>query len=210
MKRLLLIDDHPAIRAGLRGLLQTEFPELAIEEANSEAAAFQAMESALWQVVILDINLPGRGGLELIPLLKQRQPRLRVLIYTMHPERQFGVPALRAGADGFLTKDSSPVEMFAAVRSLLGGAKYLSPQLAGQLAAFVSGERESAPHERLAPKERAVFRKLVAGCSLSQIAFDLQINVKTVSTYRARIWEKLCVANHSELMLYAVQHELIH
>lgn len=139
-----------------------------------------------------------------------RESPLKVLIYTMHPERQFGVPALRAGADGFLTKDSSPVEMFAAVRSLLDGAKYLSPQLAGQLAALVSGERESAPHERLAPKERAVFRKLVAGCSLSQIAFDLQINIKTVSTYRARIWEKLRVANHSELMLYAVRHELIH
>lgn len=209
MRRILLVDDHPAVRMGLKGLLLTEFPDLQIEGAESEAAALSAIDQGVWHVAVLDVNLPGRGGLELIRLFKEHQPSLKVLIYTMHPERQFGMPAFRAGADGFLTKESSASALFEAIRLLLSGRKYLSSSLAEQLASVLTGEEERSLHDRLSPQEQCVFERLVEGCTLSQIAVDLSINIKTASTYRARVYEKLKLANHSELMLYAVQHGLV-
>lgn len=128
----------------------------------------------------------------------------------MHPERQFGMPALRAGADGFLSKESPPSTLFEAVRLLLSGRKYLPSALAEQLASALTGEEGRALHEKLSPKERMVFDRLVNGYRLSQIAEELTINIKTASTYRARVYEKLNVTSFSELMLYAVQHQLVH
>ncbi len=209
MRRILLVDDHLAVRAGLKALLLTEFPELHIELAENEAVALALMGKEICHVVILDVNLPGRGGLELIRVLKGSQPHVKVLIYTMHSERQFGLPAFRAGADGFLTKDSSPSALFEAIRLLLSGRKYLSNSLAEQLASALTGEAGASLHEKLSPRERTVFERLLEGCAPSQIASDLGMNIRTVSTYRARIYEKLKLSNHSELMLYAVQHGLI-
>lgn len=210
MRRILLVDDHPAVRTGLRGLLLTEFPDFQIEDAEGEVGALALISHGAWHLAIIDVNLPGRGGLELIRLLKERQPHLKVLIYSMHPERQFGVPALRAGADGFVSKESSPSALFEAVHLLLSGRKYLSRALAEQLASALTGSQQSAPHERLSPKERIVFDRLVNGSKLSQIAEELAINIKTASTYRARLYEKLNVTSFSELMLYAVEHHLVH
>lgn len=210
MRRILLVDDHPAVRVGLQGLLQTEFPDLQIDGAESESVALAMIAKGVWHAAILDVNLPGRGGLELIRLFKERQQHLKVLIYTMHSERQFGVPALRAGADGFLSKESPPSALFEAVHLLLNGRKYLSSALAEQLASALTGGGNSALHEKLSPKERVVFDRLVNGSKLSQIAEELTINIKTASTYRARVYEKLNVTNYSELMLYAVQHRLLH
>lgn len=210
MRRILLVDDHPAVRTGLRGLLLTEFPDFQIEDAEGEGGALALISHGAWHLAIIDVNLPGRGGLELIRLLKERQPHLKVLIYSMHPERQFGVPALRAGADGFVSKESSPSALFEAVHLLLSGRKYLSRALAEQLASALTGSQQSAPHERLSPKERIVFDRLVNGSKLSQIAEELAINIKTASTYRARLYEKLNVTSFSELMLYAVEHHLVH
>jgi len=203
------VDDHPAVRMGLKGLLLTEFPDVQIEEAESEAAALSAVNQGIWHLTVLDVNLPGRGGLGLIRSLKEHQPRLKVLIYTMHPERQFGMPALRAGADGFLTKESSPSALFEAIRLLLSGRKYLSRSLAEQLAAALTGEQEGSLHDKLSVQEQSVFDRLVEGCTLSQIAADLGINIKTASTYRTRVYDKLKLGNHSELMLYAVHHGLV-
>jgi two-component system, NarL family, invasion response regulator UvrY len=197
------------VRMGLKGLLLTEFLDLQIEEAESEAAALSAANQGVWHLAILDVSLPGRGGLELIRILKGLQPHLKILIYTMHPERQFGMPAFRAGADGFLTKESSPSALFEAIRLLLGGRKYLSRGLAEQLAAALTGEQESSLHDKLSVQERSVFDRLVEGYTLSQIAADLRINIKTASTYRARVYDKLKLGNHSELMLYAVHHRLV-
>ena len=210
MRRILLVDDHPAVRMGLQGLLLTELPDLHIEGAESEAAALTAIAQGVWHVAILDINLPGRGGLELIRPFKKHQPHLKVLIYTMHPEHHFGVAAFRAGADGFLSKESPPSALFDAVHLLLSGRKYLSGALAEHLASALTGDLNSALHEKLSPKERIVFDRLVNGSKLSQIAEELAINIKTASTYRARVYEKLNITNYSELMLYAVQHRLVH
>jgi two-component system invasion response regulator UvrY len=209
MRRILLVDDHPAVRLGLKGLLQTEFPDLEIEGVDNEAAAVAAMSRGVWRIAVLDINLPGRGGLELTRLLKERQPSLKVLIYTMHPERQFGMPAFRAGADGFLSKESSPSILFEAIRLLLNGRKYLSGTLAEQLASALTEKSNDSLHEKLSPKERIVFQSPVKGLNLSQISAELGINIKTASTYRARIHEKLNLSSHSELMLYAVRHNLV-
>ena len=209
MRRILLVDDHPAVRMGLKGLLLTEFLDVQVDEAESEAAALSAVSEGIFHLAVLDVNLPGRGGLELIRIFKERQPHLKILIYTMHPERQLGMPAFRAGADGFLTKDSSPSALFEATRLLLSGRKYLSRSLAEQLAAALAGEQEAFLHAKLSVQEQSVFDRLVEGCTLSQIAADLGINIKTASTYRARVYDKLKLGNHSELMLYAVHHGLV-
>jgi len=206
---ILLVDDHPALQAGLRELLCAEFTGSQVECANTEEATLQKLEQGHWDLAVVDINFPGRGGLELIPTLKQARPMLKVLIYTMHSEQQFGLRAFRSGADGYLTKDSSPEELFLAVRQLVAGRKYLSSGLTEQLATAVREDFEGQKHEKLSAREYEVFRALVQNRSLSEIAGELDINIKTVSTYRSRIFEKLEIRNHGELLRYAMQHELL-
>lgn len=206
--RILLIDDHVALQRGLRELLATEFPDMQIECANTEASALQALETGHWHIAVVDLDLPGKGGLELIPALKRCRPLLKVLVYTMHSEQQFGIRALRAGADGYVTKDTPPEDLFLAIRQLLSGRKYLSIQLADQLASAVTADFESEPHQRLSSREYAVFHGLAQGRSLTEIAAALRVNIKTVSTYRARVFEKLQITNHAELIRYAMRQGL--
>ena len=209
MARMLLVDDHPAVQRGLRELLLTEFPQSEFEFASSEESALRAVSSGHWDLGIVDINLPGKGGLELLKCLKEKRPLLRLLIYTMHPEQQFGIRALRSGADGYLTKDSPPDQLFLAIRQLLAGRRYVSPYLVDQLAAVVSGEDNGQKHLALSPREHEVLRATAAGLSLSETAAKLNVNTKTVSTYRARIFEKLEVKSQAELIRYALRHGLI-
>lgn len=209
MLRILLVDDHRALQIGLREVLSAEFPDLEVDYANSEEAALRVLEKGHWNVAIVDINLPGRGGLELIRTLKQRRPLLKVLVYTMHSEQEFGIRAFRSGADGYLTKDSPIENLFQAIRQLQLGRKYLSSDLADRLASAVAEDFDTNKHEKLSGREYEVFRGLVDNKSLSEIAADLQLNIKTVSTYRSRIFEKLQIDNHSELLRYAMKHGLI-
>jgi two-component system, NarL family, invasion response regulator UvrY len=209
MPRMLLVDDHPALQRGLQELFSAEFPLLQIELANSEASALAALNTGHWDIAVIDINLPGEGGLNLIRTIKERRPLVRLLVYTMHSEQQFGIRALRCGADGYLTKDAAPEELFRAIRLLLSGRRYVSPYLADQLAAVVAGDHIDEKHQALSGREYEVFQALISGLSLSETAARLKLNVKTVSTYRARLLEKLEVKNQSDLIRYALRHGLI-
>jgi two-component system, NarL family, invasion response regulator UvrY len=209
MPRVLLVDDHLAIQVGLRELLTTEFPAIQIALANSEESALEALAKGHWDIAVLDISLPRKGGLELIQILKQRRPQLKVLVYTMHSESQFGLRAFRSGADGFLTKDSTPESLFLAIRQLLGGRKYLSSELAEQLASAAAGDFEGERYQMLSEREYQVFQALAAGRSLTEIGLDLKINIKTASTYRSRILEKLELKTRADLIRYALRHGLL-
>jgi two-component system invasion response regulator UvrY len=209
MKRILLVDDHPAVQMGLRELLHTEFPSLQVEFANNEETAVQALEKGHWDAAIVDISLPGKGGLDLIKILKENRPLLKVLIYTMHHEQELGLRAIRSGADGYLMKDCRPEILFQAVGQVLSGRKYLSSSLAEQLALAVGQDERGEKYQKLSNREYDVFVRVARGESLSEIAATLDINIKTVGTYRARILEKLEVSNNSELVRYALRHGLV-
>ncbi|HXR76034.1 MAG TPA: response regulator transcription factor [Bryobacteraceae bacterium] len=206
---MLLIDDHVAVRRGLSDMLSGEIPDLQIGFADSETEALRQVSESIWDGAILDLSLKSRGGLDMIPLLKDRQPQIRILIYTMYPESQFGVRALRAGADGYLTKDAEPEELIRAVRRILSGSRYIGPGLAEHLAETVASNENGPPHLFLSDREDQVLRGLAAGKSLTQIGEELNLSVKTISTYRARILEKLHIGNNSELVRYTIEHKLL-
>ncbi|MGH9345212.1 MAG: response regulator [Terriglobia bacterium] len=208
MPRILLVDDHQAVQAGLRALLSSGFPDVQIELANSEQSLFAALANGHWELVVLDLQLAGRGGLELIPELKQMRPQVKVLVYTMHSESEFGLRAFRSGADGFLPKDRPVEDLFTAVRQMLQGRKYLSSDLAERLASAAAGNFEAEPHESLSSREYEVFCLLAEGATHSEVAAKLHINTKTVSTYQARIYDKLQVKTRSDLTRYAIKHGL--
>jgi DNA-binding NarL/FixJ family response regulator len=209
MKRMLLIDDHVAVRRGLSDMLSAEIPDLQIGFADSETEALRQVSDSIWDGAILDLSLKSRGGLDMIPLLKDQQPQIRILIYTMYPESQFGVRALRAGADGYLTKDAEPEELIRAVKRILSGSRYIGPGLAEHLAETVASNETGPPHLLLSDREDQVLRGLAAGKSLTQIGEELNLSVKTISTYRARILEKPHIGNNSELVRYAIEHKLL-
>ncbi|HJY08097.1 MAG TPA: response regulator transcription factor [Bryobacteraceae bacterium] len=209
MKRMLLVDDHVAVRRGLSDMLTSEMPELQIGFADSEVEALRQATEFLWDMAIVDLSLKSKSGLDLIGLLKDRQPQIRILIYSMYPESQFGVRALRAGAYGYLTKDAEPEELIRAVKRILSGSRYISPGLAEHLAEAVVSNESEQPHLLLSSREDQVLRGLAAGKSLTQIGEELNVSVKTISTYRTRILEKLHVGNNSEIVRYALEHKLI-
>ena len=209
MKRMLLVDDHVAVRRGLSDMLTSEMPELQIGFADSEVAALCQATEFSWDMAIVDLSLKSKSGLDLIGLLKDRQPQIRILIYSMYPESQFGVRALRAGAYGYLTKDAEPEELIRAVKRILSGSRYISPGLAEHLAEAVVSNESEQPHLLLSSREDQVLRGLAAGKSLTQIGEELNVSVKTISTYRTRILEKLHVGNNSEIVRYALEHKLI-
>lgn len=209
MKHVLLVDDHQVITMGLRSLLLTEFSDLHIEVAGDEASARKAVEVGHWDLAVIDINLPGRSGLDLMGTLKIQRPFLKVLIYTMYAEEHFGLRAIRAGADGYISKDAPLDSLFEAIRQVLQGQKYLSSSLANQLALSVENEKWGDKHQQLSNREFEVFQRIANGHSLSAIAVDLDINVKTVSTYRVRVLEKLQITNNAALVRYAIRQHLI-
>lgn len=209
MKRMLLVDDHVAVRRGLSDMLTSEMPELQIGFAGSEVEALRQATEFSWDMAIVDLSLKSKSGLDLIGLLKDRQPQIRILIYSMYPESQFGVRALRAGAYGYLTKDAEPEELIRAVKRILSGSRYISPGLAEHLAEAVVSNESEQPHLLLSSREDQVLRGLAAGKSLTQIGEELNVSVKTISTYRTRILEKLHIGNNSEIVRYALEHKLI-
>ena len=207
--RIFIADDHPIVRQGLRRIVETD-PGLAISgEAGDAPSLRSALERTATDVVLLDVSMPGGLFLETLRELRAKHPTVRVLVLSVHPEDQWAVRALRAGASGYLTKDHSPDQLIEAIRRVYRGGKYVSPALAEHLAEHLDGGGQRAPHELLSDREFEVMRRLGSGLTVSQIAVELAISAKTVSTYRTRILEKMAVATNAELVRYASEHGLI-
>jgi DNA-binding NarL/FixJ family response regulator len=207
--RIFIADDHPIVRQGLRRIVEADAGLAISGEASDAAALFAALAAAPTDLVLLDVSMPGAPFLETLRELRTRHPTIRVLVLSVHPEDQWAVRALRAGASGYLTKDHSPDQLLGAVRRVYRGGKYVSPTLAEHLAGQVDGDGQGAPHELLSDREFEVMRRLGSGLTVSQIAGELALSPKTVSTYRARILEKMSVASNADLVRYAARHGLI-
>jgi DNA-binding NarL/FixJ family response regulator len=207
MPRVLLVDDHVVVRKGLRLILEDRFGDIEISEASNGDEALAALGEP-YDAVILDLSMPGRSGIELLVEIKHRFPELPVLIMSLYAEEQFAVRALRAGASGYLTKSAAPEQLAAAFERILHGGRYISEAVAERLAAGASGAT-GAPHERLSDREFEVMRGIASGETVSEIAARMHLSVKTVSTYRARLLEKMGMENNAELTRYAIQNGLV-
>lgn len=207
MPRLLIVDDHPSVRAGVCSILEKEIPNAACATAGSSAEALERVTDASWDVIVLDMTMPGRSGPELISEVKRLRPETRILVYSVHHESQFGVRTLRAGADGYLTKDRPIHELIEGIRALLEHRRYITPAMADALATAVTAPE--APHLKLSDRELQVYRLLIAGKSPTEIAADLALSIKTVSTYRTRIAEKLNANSLADMIRYAYDHGLL-
>lgn len=209
MLRILLADDHAMFRSGLRRILEAELAGVAVGEAASIPELLASVARDRWDVLLLDISMAGRNALDALPGLRERHPGLPVVVLSMYRERQFVVRALQAGASAYLTKERAPEELLRAIRSVLAGRRYVAEDLAAQLADHVAGAASGSPHERLSPRELEIFLLLASARSVSQIAAQLGLSVKTVSTHRSRILEKMALRSNAELMQYAVRRGLV-
>ena len=209
MLKVLIADDHAVVRQGLRQIL-SEIPELGVVgEAQDGQAVLNLMRAEPWDVLVLDLSMPGRGGLDILKDVRRERPETRVLVLSMHPEDQFAVRTLKAGAAGYLTKESAPSELVAAVRKVLTGGRYISPALAEKLAFDLGRDDDRPRHEKLSDREFQVMRRLAAGMTVQQIADELMLSPKTISTYRARVLEKLELKTNAELIHYSIHNELV-
>lgn len=209
MIRVLICDDHPIVLEGLRQIIE-DTPDMKVSgKASNSQEVVQAFARRNCDVVILDLTMPGRNGLDSLKELKKERPSVPVLILSMHPEEQFAVRTLKAGADGYLTKESAPEKLIEAIRKVYEGGKYLSMDLAEQLAIEIQKGPNRNSHEILSDREFQVLRLLAKGKTITDIAADLAISVKTVSTYRSRILEKINIKTNVEMTHYAIQHGLM-
>ena len=210
MIRVLLADDHAIVRAGLRELLADTGDIAVTGEAGNGQEVLANVRQHDYDVLVLDMSMPGRSGIELIRQVKEEKPKLRILVLSMHGEAQYAVRAIRGGASGYLTKDSAIEQLVAAIRRIAAGGAYVSPETAERLALdFNRPPEEAAPHTLLSDREFQVFQLIVAGKSVSAIAEALSLSVKTVSTHKTRIMEKMNLDNQAALVRYAVRHKLV-
>lgn len=209
MTRIVLVDDHAIVRRGLAGILSERAGLEIVGEAGDYAGLRRVLRETEADVVVLDIGLPGKSGIEILQALAQEYPRLRVLMLSIYPEDQYGLRALRSGAAGYLNKASAPEELVLAVETVAGGRKYVSAALAQSLVDNLTGEAPERPHERLSNREFQTLCLIAKGKRLSDIAEALSLSPKTVSVYRARILEKMGLANNAELTHYALKHQLV-
>ena len=209
MIRVLLADDHNIVRAGVREILSdTADIEVAGEAVNGHEVMALVRERE-FDVAVLDMSMPGRSGIDLIRQVKAERPRLKVLVLSAHSEEQYAVRALKAGASGYLTKESVADALVAAIRRVAGGGAYVSPETAERLALGMNQDVAAAPHTLLSDREFEVFRMIAQGRSVTEIAAALALSVKTVSTHKARIMQKMNLANPAELIRYALDHNLL-
>ena len=208
MQRVLLVDDHAVVRRGVRAILEDNLPAIAVAEAASGDEALAALADPP-DAVVLDLSMPGRDGFDLLAEIKHRQPKLPVLIMSLHGEEQFALRALRAGAAGYLTKSTAPEQLVAAITKVLRGGRYISESLAERLAADVGLPGSASPHERLSDREFDVMRGIASGRSVSEIAAQMHLSVKTVSTYRTRLLDKMGMSTNAELTRYALEAGLV-
>ena len=207
--RMLIADDHAVVRQGLKQILAAEFKQAVCGEASTGQQALELAWRENWEVLVLDITMPGQNGLDVLKAIKKTRPRLPVLMLSMHPEDQFAVRMLKIGAAGYMTKESAPAELVGAVKKVISGGRYVSPALAEKMAAYLAIDVQTAPHERLSDREFVVLRLIASGKTVSAIAQELSLSVKTVSTYRTRILEKTGMLNSAELTHYAIQNQLV-
>lgn len=207
--KILIADDHSVVRKGLRQILLEGFPNAEIGEVADTDSLIQKVMNDSWDVVISDLSMPGRSGLEGLQQIKQINPKLPVLILSIYPEEQYAVRLLKAGAAGYLNKDMAPEELVNAVQRVLLGKKYITPAVAEKLASTLDQPEDKAPHEYLSDREFSVLKMLAAGKSVSEIAETLYLSVTTVSTYRSRILTKMDLKTNADLTLYAIEHKLL-
>ena len=209
MTRILVVDDHELMRRGLRSILTGAFPELQLVEAADAPQALAAIEKQPCDVALVDINLPGRGGLELLQDLRGLYPQMPAIVLSAYPERDYALRAFKLGASGYVSKQSAEGELLWAIRKALTGGRYVTPALAEALAAQLAGEAPEAPHETLSNRELQVLRLVALGESLKEIAAKLALSEKTIGTYRTRISQKLGLGTNVELARYAERHKLV-
>jgi two-component system invasion response regulator UvrY len=207
--RILIADDHTVFREGLKRILAEAADIAEIGEASDAQQLLERVAEKRWDVVLLDISMPGKSGLEVLKEIKQIHPRLAVLVLSMHPERQFAVRVIKAGAAGYLTKGSAAGEVVKAIRRVYRDGKYISDSVAEHLAMAVGQKSDRPLHESLSDREFEVLRMIGAGKTVGEIAEDLSLSVKTVSTYRTHLLEKMNLKNNAELMLYVITNRLL-
>lgn len=209
MIKVMIADDHPVVRRGLRQIL-AETPDLLVgAEAGSPSEIMERVHAERWDVIVLDISLQGGSGLELIGDIRRVRSDARVLVLTVHPEEQYALRAIRAGAAGFMNKECAPEQLIGAIRKLASGGRYVSAALAETLASAVAGEGEGEPHERLSDRELEVLKLLASGKTVTEAAELLSLSVKTVSTHRTRILRKMSMTTTAQLTHYAVRSGLV-
>ncbi|MFC4273595.1 response regulator transcription factor [Achromobacter aloeverae] len=209
MTRILLADDHTLVREGLKQILGMADGLTVKGEAANGAEALALLRQGEWDMLLLDLSMPGRSGVELIRQIKDEFPRLPILVLTMHGEQQYAVRALKAGASGYLTKESAAAELVAAVRKVASGGVYLNMDIAEKIARDFQPEGAALPHQQLSDREYSVFRHLAMGRTIGEIATLLCISGKTISTYKTRIQQKMRINNQAELIHYAIKHRLL-
>ena len=207
--RVLISDDHAVFRRGLRETLAEAFPRVAFGEATTAQETLDQVRRQDWDVVVLDISMPGKSGLDILDDLKRLRPKLPILLLSMHPEQQFARRALKAGAAGYLTKDGVPEELKQAIKKITAGGRYVSATLAEKLALDLREGADLPLHELLSDREFQVLRMIASGKTVKEISVDLSLSVKTVSTYRARIMEKTGMKTNADLIRYALHSQLV-
>ncbi len=204
--KIIIADDHAVVRKGLRQILLEMSGVKVVEEVDNGPALIERITNDSFDFVVLDISMPGQSGLQALKEVRDRKPKLPVLILSIHPEEQYALRALKGGASGYITKDSAPEELVKAIQKILSGHKYISPSIMDKLADNFS---DKLPHELLSDREYEVFALIAIGKTVTNIADELSLSVKTVSTYRSRIYEKMNMKSRTELTIYAIQNELI-
>jgi two-component system, NarL family, invasion response regulator UvrY len=209
MLRIIIADDHSVVRKGLKQSLLEAYPSAIVEDVADAEDLLKRIMLNEWDVVISDISMPGRSGLEVLQQIRQNYPKLPVLILSVHPEDQYAIRVLKAGASGYLNKDSAPEELVKAVDRIMLGKKYITASIAEKLATSLDQDTEKLNHELLSDREFEVMKLLAAGKSVSDIAVQISLSATTVSTYRARIMTKMNLKTNADLTLYCIEHKLI-
>lgn len=207
--RLGIADDHTIVREGLKQLLGAQDDLTISGEARNAAEVLELVRNTAIDVLILDMSMPGRSGIELIRQVRLDCPKLRILVLSMHEEGQYAVRAIKAGASGYLTKESASSQLVQAIRKIAAGGAFITPAVAEQLALGIMTQNDGPPHAILSDREFQVFRMIASGLSVSEIALELNLSVKTISTHKARIMLKMNLSNNTELLRYAIAHDLI-
>jgi two-component system, NarL family, invasion response regulator UvrY len=207
--KVLIADDHAILRRGLKEILARELEGAVCGEAKDAREVIAKIQSDHWDLVILDLSMPGRSGLDVLRDIKGMRPKLPVLVLSMHPEDQYGKRILKAGAAGYMNKESAPEELIKAIRKVLAGGRYVSPALAEKLALDLTEDVTRPSHETLSDREFEVLRMIASGKTVTQIAEDLHLSAATVSTYRTRILEKMKMTTTAQIMHYALSNHLV-
>ena len=208
-KKILIADDHSAIRIGIKQICAAEFPFMQFGEATNYAEVFQKLKETDWDLLILDIDLPGRNGLDILKDIRADKLKIPVLMFSFHSEEQIAFRALKLGATGYLSKDAADTELVKAINQVFNGRKYVTPELSEKLLNIMDDTQDKEPHELLSEREYQTFIMIASGKTVSEIADELSLSKPTVSTYRARILEKMRLKNNAEIITYAVGQKLV-